>query len=243
MINYLNVLNELIDKYKLTNKEKSKFIHLIMPIFTHDEFQRRMNPDEFAHHDKLSLGYHIISDAIVTYLFAKKQNLSEKSIDTAITIAMFHDLYEIPWQNSGIIKSHFTNKHGFTHPIEAAINAYTWYPKYFNHNADIIIDGIIHHIYPFPVRALDNTPAQLNNMNKFKKLNLNIKNLIVNSSIRFKIGHISLCPSKYIEGRIMSKADKYVSLFSDLKSFHGLKSCITGINPHLDSYQRTRKKR
>ena len=34
-------------------------------------------------------------------------------------------LYELPWQNSGIKKSRLTNKHGFTHPLEGAINAAT----------------------------------------------------------------------------------------------------------------------
>lgn len=59
---------------------------------------------------------------------------------------MFHDLYERPWQNSGIKKERLTNRHGFVHPIEAVINANTWYPKYFESDlkSKIIIDGVIH---------------------------------------------------------------------------------------------------
>lgn len=202
-----------------------------------------MNANEFAHHDNISLGYHILNDAVVTFIISKKKNMPEENLKIAVVIAMFHDLYEIPWQNSGIIKSMLVNRHGFTHPIEGAINANTWYPQYFENSkkSEIIIDGIIHHMYPFPVRALDNTKAELNNDKKFEQLDPTIKNLIINSTLRFKIGHISLCPSKYVEGRIMSKADKYVSIYKDLKSFNGLKACITGKNENLNSYKRVRK--
>lgn len=241
--NNINTVNEIMDKYDLPNEDKTKLWGIIYPIFTHEEFQRRMNALEFAHHADISLGYHILSDAVVTYLIAKKKKLPEENLEIAVTIAMFHDLYEIPWQNSGIIKSRMTNRHGFTHPIEGAVNASVWYPMYFENEkkSEIIIDGIIHHMYPFPVRALDGTPAELNNEQKFEKLDPSIKNLIISSSMRSKIGHISLCRSKYQEGRIMSAADKYVSIFKDLKNFEALKACITGINTNLDSYKRIRK--
>ena len=243
MNNNINIVNEILDKYKLSTKDKIKFLKICYPIFTHEEFQRRMNAQEFAHHANISLGYHILSDAVVTYLLAKKKKMPEESLILAVTIAMFHDLYEIPWQNSGIIKSRMTNRHGFTHPIESAINSSTWYPQYFENKkkSEIIIDGIIHHMYPFPVRALDDNSAELNNENKLNKLNPSIKNLIIKSSIRSKIGHISLCRSKYQEGRIMSKADKFVSFFNDSKNFNAIKACITGINPDLESYKKIRK--
>ena len=136
----------------------------------------------------------------------------------------------------------FCNKHGFTHPLEGAVNAYVWYPKYFQNKAEaeIIIDGVIHHMYPFPVRALDNTDAELNNKEKYEELDWYTKKLITTSSCRSKIGHISICPSKYKVGRIMSDSDKIVSWFKDSR-FHGLISCVTGENSNLDNYTRTRK--
>ncbi len=242
--NNINTVNEIMDKYNLSLEDKAFLWKIIFPILNHEEFQRRMNELEFAHHDNISLGYHIISDAVVTYLLTQKKQLKEEQQALAITIAMFHDLYERPWQNSGIKKERLTNRHGFVHPIEAVINANTWYPKYFESDlkSKIIIDGVIHHMYPFPVRALDTTPAELNNEKKFYLLDNKIQNLIISSTLRSKIGHISLCQSKYLEGRIMSKADKIVSIIKDLKSFNGLKACITGKNPNLDSFSRKRSK-
>lgn len=40
-------------------------------IFIHDEFQRRMNP-EFPHHNKITLGEHILENTIVTCLLSQK---------------------------------------------------------------------------------------------------------------------------------------------------------------------------
>ena len=65
--NNINIVNEIMDKYELPSIDKIKLWKIIYPIFTHDEFQRRMNALEFAHHADISLGYHILSDAIVTY--------------------------------------------------------------------------------------------------------------------------------------------------------------------------------
>ena len=86
------------------------------------------------------------------------QELDFINLKIAIYIAMFHDLYEEPWQNN--IKSKgkkFKNLHGFTHPIEAVVNAITWFPNIFQDEEEslMIIDGIIHHMYPLPVRAID----------------------------------------------------------------------------------------
>lgn len=228
-------LTTIFDKYNISEQDRVKLSNLIMPIITHDEFIKRSNPKTFPHHDKISLGFHICSDAIVTYLFSQKHNLSEKEWQRAVIIAMFHDLYELPWQNNPIKKNMFVNKHGFVHPLEGVINATTWYPEYFEDKkqSDIIIDGIIHHMYPFPVRAMDKTNPELNNQDKFNNLDSTIQNLIIESSNRCKIGHISLCKSKYIEGRIMSNADKAVSLKKELINYHSLKACITGQNPNL----------
>ena len=52
--------------------------------------------------------------------------------------------------------------------------------------------------------------------------------MIIEASNRNKILSLSLSRSKYLEGRIVSKADKQVSLGKELKSINSLQACITG---------------
>lgn len=224
---------ELLDNYNFNRKEKEEFFSFIIPIISHNEFVKRYSALEYPHHDNISLGYHILSDAMVTYKIIKDNpKYKDLNLKTAVIIAMFHDLYELPWQNNPNKKSSFTNKHGFVHPIEAAINAITWYPEYFENKetARIILDGIIHHMYPFPVKgAVKNIETlELNNINKYKLLLPKYKNMIIELSNRKKIFNLSFSRSIYKEGRIVSKADKQVSLSKELKSINSLQSLITG---------------
>ena len=147
---------------------------------------------------------------------------------------MFHDLYEKPWQNARDHKK-LMNKHGFVHPIEAAINAITWYSEYFKDNkeTEIIVDGIIHHMYPLPVRAMNLEIWDLNNLDKFKKLDKKYQEIISNSTKRWSIRKIGFCRSKYLEGRIVSKADKKVALSLDLKRPGAYLSLINGNNKKI----------
>lgn len=228
------LLNKLLEKYGLDENEKKDFLQIAVPIVKHPEFQKRMNAEEFPHHAKISLGEHIISDAILTYQLTKKKNWNKENQKRAIIIALFHDLYETPWQNNDKRKK-ITNKHGFRHPIEAAINAVTWYPEFFKNDkeTEIILDSIIHHMFPFPVRALNNIDAELQNQENFEKLSPNIQQIIITSTKRKRIRTIAFSRSKYIEGRIVSSADKKIALGKELRSFHGILACITGRNPKL----------
>ena len=234
-------LNNLIDKYNLDGDNKIEFLSIIMPIVSHSEFQRRMT-NEFLHHSNITLGEHIIEDAIVTYLLCKntKKNIN---INLAVKIAMFHDLYTIPWQNNkkNTKVKKVSNKHGFRHPIEAVVNAYSWYPDEFNNekDAEIIIDGIIHHMYPLPVvrvKESNYNSIELRNYEEFKKLPNNIKNLIIKSSNRRKLFKLSFCKSKYNEGRIMSKSDKKVS-FHQIKNVSSATALVTGKNKSLKKHK------
>lgn len=246
----INKVNSMINKYNLNNEAKELIWDIIYPIIIHDEFQLRLNSDIYPHHDTVSLGEHIISDAIVTFLLVNKAIAKGKNLDLrlAVIIAMFHDLYELPWQNANKKCDIFVNKHGFTHPIEGAINAATWFPTYFENleQAELIINGVVHHMFPFPVRAIDDDieKLQLNNTDKFYKLDDSVQTLIVNSSKEglIKPLHISFQAAKTKEGRYMSEADKIVSINKDLMSFNGLVACVTGKNPNLSNYSRTRKK-
>ena len=226
-------INALLDNYDFNRSEKEEFFSFIMPIISHEEFIKRYDALEYPHHDNISLGYHILSDAMVTYkLIKNKEKYNNVDLKTAVIIAMFHDLYELPWQNSPIKKEYFTNKHGFTHPIEAVINAITWYPEYFENKemAYMIIDGIIHHMYPFPVKSAKKEieKLELNNLKKYKNLLPKYKNMIIESTNRNKLFNLSISRSVYLEGRIVSKADKQVSLSKELKSINSLQSLITG---------------
>ena len=235
MLDNKEKLNKIIDKYKLSNDEKEEFINIINSIFIHKEFQKRMT-NEFLHHSNITLGEHILEDAVLTYLLCKKRN--NINVDLAVKIAMLHDLYTNPWQNNKKNKvNNFCNKHGFRHPIEAVINAITWFPDLFEKEEDakIIIDGILHHMYPLPVRTFvdsDVNKMELKNFNLINELSEKNKKIIIKSLNRNKINKYSFSKSIYKEGRIMSKADKKVSR-SQIKNINSLTALVTGHNKSL----------
>ncbi|MBR1386773.1 MAG: hypothetical protein IJ568_08090 [Bacilli bacterium] len=234
-------MNEKIElifsKYNLDDDERKELLAIINPIICHDEFKRRTT-SEFLHHSDITLGEHIIEDAVETYKLCKKKNKKKAKVNTrlAVIISMFHDLYTNPWQNNKSNKvKKFSNKHGFRHPLEAVINAYNWYPDFFQNDKEavIIIDGIIHHMYPLPVsRFKTDNKNELKNYELVNNLNKNIKDMIYLSSNRNKLFNFSFSKSKYLEGRIMAKADKKVSL-KQIKNVSSGLSLITGKNKKI----------
>ena len=151
-------LNSLMLKYGLSKDERKEFFKIIYKIFRHKEFQRRMT-SEFNHHNDITLGYHVLEVALCTYKTCKKKIKKGIKVDTdvAVKIAMLHDFYELPWQNNKESSSkNLIHKHGFRHPIEAAINAIYYYPFLFKDRKEsmMIIDGIVHHMYPLAVPVL-----------------------------------------------------------------------------------------
>ncbi len=213
------------------NIDKNDLEYIIKPIYSHKEFQRRLTK-EFMHHSDITLGEHILEDTIMTYKKCKKRK--DVNIELAIKISMLHDLYTVHWQNNKENnKDKFFNKHGFTHPLEAVINSITWYPELFKdkHDSEIIIDGIIHHMYPLPVRVFDPTSnsMELNNYELVKDIDKELIDMIVKSTNRGRVGNISIARSKYKEGRIMSSCDKKVSI-KQIKNVSSAKSLITGNN-------------
>lgn len=243
-------LMELLEKYNLNNQEKEELLQTIKPIFLHDEFQRRMT-DEYLHHDRITLGEHILEDTVVTYMLSKKYK-DNLNYDTtvALKIAMFHDLYTLPWQNNPEAReNHFYNKHGFRHPIEAVINADVWFPEIFNNSEEAykIIDGIVHHMFPLPVRIFsgnEENDSELKNFNYVKNLNLCSKDILIQSSNKMKIGPFSITRSQYKEGLVLSKADKIVSMsnFKKSSNLYGLMALLHGHNKNLESDEIDKKK-
>ena len=231
----MDIIENIFKKYSLDNHDKEYLYSIILPIYNHPEFQKRM-ANNYFHHSSISLGEHLIEDATVTYILSKKYALKNNyDIELAVKIALLHDLYAIPWQNNQLSKvDHFFNKHGFRHPIEACINAYSWYPNLFvNENDSVkIIDGIIHHMYPLPVRVFRGN-MELKNIELVDSIPDNIKKIMINSTKRKRIGSISLSKSKYKEGRIMSKADKKVSR-RQIKNYECFKALFTGKNKSID---------
>ena len=232
-------LNWLLDKYKLNDDEKIELKNIIYPIFSHYEFQKRMGK-KFLHHGTITLGEHILGDAIVTYKLSKKymKKHHDFNLKLAIEIAMLHDLYTYPWQNNKNAKTDkFFNSHGFRHAIEAVINSLNWYPELFceEDNAKILIDGIVHHMFPLPVRVFRNNGLNITELKNFSMLrNLSQEKcfLLEKSSLRKKIGVISFSRSLYKEGRIMSKADKLVSI-RQFENFSSIVALLTGHNRSL----------
>lgn len=223
------ILITLFKRYKLTNNEQEELLAIIINIYVHDEFQRRLT-NEFPHHGKTTLGEHILKVTIVTYKHLKKRPKKKAKLDIAVKIAMLHDLYTLPWQDSPIKDKRFINKHGFRHPIEAVVNSSIWFPELFEkeEEAKMIIDGIIHHMYPFPsikyIDSLDNL-MELRNFELVENINENIKKLIINSSKRGRLKSISFKPSKYSEGKIVCYADTIASL-ADFKKLNDVKALV-----------------
>jgi len=220
-------MDELLDKY-LNNEEKEEFLSIIKPIFESKEFKLR-STSVYTHHDEITLGEHILEVAIITFLKCKKTKNVDLKI--AVYIAMMHDLYTLPWQNNPDNKvKYFFNKHGFRHPVEAVINSLNWYPELFDEdNCRIIIDGILHHMYPMPVRVYNDKDIELKNEctvdDKYGQI-------MFESTNRFRIGDISFCRSRYKEGRIVSQSDKIVT-YIHLRDLNSLTQAFTGRNKNL----------
>lgn len=235
------ILNEMIDNYLSSAEEQKEFISIVSPIINHKEFQKRLS-NSFLHHSDITLGEHLFEDALCTYKLLKRKEKKKKvNIVLGVKIALFHDLYTISWQNNKKFTKvrKFSHKHGFRHPIEAAINSAYWYKEEFKdlEDANTIIDGIIHHMYPLPVTRIKNIEdIELRNYDTFLKLPKNIQNIIIKSTNRGKIAKFSFARSKYYEGRIMSKADKKVS-FHQIKNLSSFKALLTGNNKSLDNKQ------
>lgn len=240
----LEQVYEIMNSYKLLKDEQKELLSLIIDIFNHNEFQLRMS-DKYLHHGNITLGYHILQDTVVTYILCKKKIKKGINVDLklALNISMMHDLYTFPWQNNEKFKSKkFKNKHGFRHPIESVINSLIWYKDIFDKCSDkyALIDGIIHHMYPLPVGIFQNYEQnilELKNYNLISNIQTEDLKLLQKTTERTKIWCYSFASPTSIEGRIVAKADKIVSM-DNLKNFSSVVALLTGKNKSLNKGSR-----
>ena len=235
-MNSYEILIKLFDKYEISEIERFEIYEIIKSIFLTDKFQEKFSK-RFLHHGKTTLGEHILEDTIITYLLLCNDKGKNVDLEIALKVSMMHDMYTIPWQNASIKKDSFFHLHGFTHPIEAVINSLVYFKKEFkdDRTAKRLIDGIIHHMYPFPVACFNNieeNELELFNFKLLKKISRKHIDMIIESSNRCKIGKISICRSKYLEGRVMSRADK-ISTIKQLDGICDAKALVTGKNKKL----------
>ena len=220
--------------YGFTLPEQENFTKIVRPIISHPEFEKRCT-DNFPHHGNTTLGEHILKDAMITYrlanIYKSKHPNVDISTETAVVIALFHDLYTNPWQNVDNDNPLY-EKHGFMHPIEAVINAYEWYPEYFKDKevSKKIIDGVLHHMYPFPVRKINDEIE----INEKKITNFKFYDVLVHST---KSKRENLCFKKatFIEGKLVSKADKLVTV-KEIKNISSLVALVTAKNKSIIKY-------
>lgn len=220
--------------YGFTLPEQENFTKIVRPIISHPEFEKRCT-DNFPHHGNTTLGEHILKDAMITYrlanIYKSKHPNMDISTETAVVIALFHDLYTNPWQNVDNDNPLY-EKHGFMHPIEAVINAYDWYPEYFKDKevSKKIIDGVLHHMYPFPVRKINDEIE----INEKKITDFKFYDVLVHST---KSKRENLCFKKatFIEGKLVSKADKLVTI-KEIKNISSLVALVTAKNKSIAKY-------
>lgn len=220
--------------YGFTLPEQENFTKIVRPIISHPEFEKRCT-DNFPHHGNTTLGEHILKDAMITYrlanIYKSKHPNVDISTETAVVIALFHDLYTNPWQNVDNDNPLY-EKHGFMHPIEAVINAYEWYPEYFKDKevSKKIIDGVLHHMYPFPVRKINDEIE----INEKKITDFKFYDVLVHST---KSKRENLCFKKatFIEGKLVSKADKLVTV-KEIKNISSLVALVTAKNKSIIKY-------
>lgn len=220
--------------YGFTLPEQEDFTKIVHPIISHPEFEKRCT-DNFPHHGNTTLGEHILKDAMITYrlanIYKSKHPNMDISTETAVVIALFHDLYTNPWQNVDNDNPLY-EKHGFMHPIEAVINAYDWYPEYFDDEeiSKKIIDGVLHHMYPFPVRKINDEIE----INEKKITDFKFYDVLVHST---KSKRENLCFKKatFIEGKLVSKADKLVTV-KEIKNISSLVALVTAKNKSIIKY-------
>ena len=91
-------------------------------------------------------------------------------------------------------------------------------------------------MYPLPVlcfKESKDNELELLNYNLIKKIPKKYKKMMIESTSRHKIGNVSITPSKYLEGRIMARADKIAST-KQLDCLSDCTALVTGKNKKLE---------
>lgn len=230
-----NLYKNMCVKYNLNKSETRELFKYIYNIMFHKEFLKRTS-NNFLHHGNTTLGEHILEDTIIAYKLSKNSK-NKVNKELTVKISMMHDLYCEPWQNNKT-STKFKHAHGFRHPVEAAINSMVWFKEEFDNpvKAEILLEGIVHHMYPLPVMSFRNTKDnifELRNFDLLKEIPIRNIKLLEKVCDNHFFNNFSFRRSKYIEGRVMSKADKKASLnqFNNMSSVLAL---VTGKNKTIE---------
>ena len=91
-------------------------------------------------------------------------------------------------------------------------------------------------MYPLAVPVLtgfDTNEIELKNYDKVKKIDNELLEQIIYSTNRGRIIKLSLCKSRYKEGRIVSNSDTLVSI-NNYESLKGVPALISGVNKNIE---------
>lgn len=132
---------------KLVN-EGSDYYFIVKEILENKEFLRRK---KYRHHGDICVYEHSINVSKLSYLIAKKINLSfKKQIINEYDVAiggLLHDFYYKPYTEDHE-KKRFFKQHGFVHAKEALDNSKKYFSKYMNKRVENIIER---HMFPLNI--------------------------------------------------------------------------------------------
>lgn len=118
-------------------------IHLssiLRPIINHDYWQRI---SKYPHHNKHNRGRHLLGVTFKAYSKA----LRKDGVDVTKTAigAILHDVFDYDWKLPKQKKEKFREKHAFSHPKKALIEAKKHFPNLID---EIVEDIIVKHMWP-----------------------------------------------------------------------------------------------
>ena len=92
-------------------------------------------------------------------------------------------------------------------------------------------------MYPLAVPSIstfNKNEVELKNFEKTKYIEERLLNYIIYSTNRGRLGKLSICMSKFIEGKIVCISDTKVSI-SNFEKLKGVTALVTGVNKNIEA--------